>query len=122
MILWINTYFPTDQGLVNFDETVLQYTLSGVNWLIENNKFDHILWNGDINSDFNRNSRFVTIVRNFITEKGYEKACENFHFDFTYCSPTETSFSKVDHFIYNRQLAQGLSIEEKTCRDSHQYI
>ena len=62
-LLWINCYFPCDPGLVgDINDEELQETLGGILWLMENTVADHILWNGDINTDFSRvNNTFVNM-------------------------------------------------------------
>ena len=107
--MWVNSYLPPDQGLAVFNEEELRNTLAAVNWAIENTQCDFICRNGDLNSDFSRHSTHVNIVRNFLEEKQLKKAHDNFHFDFTYCAPSDTSFSLVDHFIYNGELSDHIS-------------
>jgi len=93
---------------VNFDDQDLQQTLSGIKWLTDNTKFDHILWNGDLNADFNKNSSFVNTVSEFIDNCQLQKAWDKFRVDFTYCSHNDTSFSRIDHFIYNEKLNENI--------------
>ena len=100
-ILWVNTYFPGDPSCDEFDETELRETLSGIKWLIENNSYDNILWCGDINADFRRNSRFTTIVKDFIKDHQLQQSWMHFQVDFTFSSPANNSTSVIDHFMYN---------------------
>lgn len=99
-ILWINTYFPGDPGNDNVDEIELRHTLSGIKWLIDNNVHDHIIWAGDINADFKRDTRHVTVVQDFLKELNLATAWSDHHVDFTYSSPDDKSFSCIDHFFY----------------------
>ena len=46
-IIWVNTYFPCDNGAVNINDSELQETLSGIKWLLDNTVADHVIWNGD---------------------------------------------------------------------------
>ena len=69
--LLINTYFPQNPRCDNFDETDLLLTLSYIKNLINlinNQDFDQLIWTGDINADFQRNTRFVGIIEKFICE------------------------------------------------------
>ena len=52
----LNTYFPTDPRCNDFDETDLLLTLSGVKEVIDNRYFHRLVWPGDINADFRRNT------------------------------------------------------------------
>ena len=103
-ILWINTYFPGDPGNDNLDEIELRSTLSGIRWLIDNTVHNHIMWCGDINADFIRSSRHVSIVKDFLTELNLISSWNHYPVDFTYSSPNDTSFSCIDHFFYSASL------------------
>ena len=85
-VLWINCYCPCDPGTANFDDGELQETLAGVQWLMENTAHDHVLWNGDLNADFRRNTAFVNIVTEFIENRRLKNAWNKFHVDFTHLS------------------------------------
>ena len=103
-VLWLNTYFPGDPGVENFDETELRETLAGVKWAIENSEYDNILWCGDINADFIRNNRFTGIVNDFINTHQLKRAWLNFSVDHTFNSPANNSTSTIDHFMFNKEL------------------
>ena len=107
-ILWINSYFPGDPGCDEFDETELRETLSSIKWVLENVEYDNILWCGDINADFGRNSRFCDIVRSFINEHQLKQAWMNFQIDSTFSSPANESTSIIDHFVYNNSLSSSI--------------
>ena len=67
--LIINSYFPVDRQNANDRELVeLMETLEVIKHTIDNNEFDDILWLGDINCDFLRNSAHLNQIRNFIEE------------------------------------------------------
>ena len=72
--LLINTYFPTDPRKDDFDESELVLLLADINSVIENNSFDQVIWTGDINADFRRNSRFLNIVNDFVSTSGLQKS------------------------------------------------
>lgn len=55
-ILLINTYFPTDPRINEFDTSDLLSTLSAISATMDENDYDNIIWGGDINADFARNS------------------------------------------------------------------
>ena len=81
--LWINCYCLRDSGGANVSTEELQETLAGVQWLIENTAHDHILWNGDLNTDFSRvNSVFVNTVSEFIEIRHLKKSWIKFPIDF----------------------------------------
>ena len=61
-ILLINSYFPTDPRRDNFDETELIETLAHIKEVISKNDFDDILWAGDINADFIRNTSHTKLM------------------------------------------------------------
>ena len=58
-ILIINSYFPTDPKVCDFDTSDLLPTLSAINVILENAEFSTIVWTGDINADFLRNTTFT---------------------------------------------------------------
>ena len=62
-ILWLNSYFPTDPQTLNFDDSDIRETISAIKNVIENNDYDEILWQGDINTDFSRKSKYVEVVK-----------------------------------------------------------
>ena len=47
-MLWINTYFPTDPQ-AQFDDTQLRKVMSDIKHMIDDEEFDHVLINGNIN-------------------------------------------------------------------------
>ena len=104
-VLWLNTYFPGDPGVANFDETELRETLAGVKWAIENNDYDNILWCGDINADFVRNNQFTCAVNDFINKHQLNRAWLDFSVDYTFSSPANNSTSTIDHFMLNKELS-----------------
>ena len=64
--LLLNTYFPTDPRAQNGEQDELFETLNCIRNLIRNNEFDSILWAGDINADFFRNTIHSSTVSDFI--------------------------------------------------------
>ena len=108
-ILWLNSYFPTDPQSPNFDDSELRETLAAISNVIENNEHDNILWQGDINSDFSRQSKFVEVVKDALTSLDLKSLWTKFPVDFTFCSPSDTSFSTLDHFLISEDLENIVS-------------
>ena len=50
--MWINGYFPTDNKLINYDETDLQSVLFEVDRLMEGSQYDEIVIGADFNWDW----------------------------------------------------------------------
>ena len=102
-ILLLNTYFPTDPKCDEFDESDLLTTLSEINTALMNHNFDRLVWAGDINADFKRNTRFVKIVDEFICELDIRKSWDSYNVDFTHCHELNGMLhvSTIDHFIWN---------------------
>ena len=101
--LLINTYFPQDPRCDNFHETDLLLTLSYIKNLINNQDFDQLIWTGDINADFQRNTRFVGIIEEFICEMNVCKSWEKYEINFTHASELNDTLrvSTIDHFFWN---------------------
>ena len=101
-LLIINTYFPTDPKS-DFDESDLLQLLSDIRRVIEDTDFDNVIWTGDINADFRRNTKFVRIVEDFISELNIRKSWNRFDVDFTHAfSVNEVTYtSTIDHFFWN---------------------
>ena len=100
-VLLINSYFPTDSQRNNVDNTDLLETLSNIKKTIDLNPSNSILWAGDINSDFSRNSYHTTSVQEALEELGLLKSWDKFHADFT-CTHDlqgQTFTSLLDHFF-----------------------
>ena len=84
------------------DNDVLE-TLEAINSTIDDNEFDTIVWTGDINAVFSRNSVHVRAVDNYVSENNLNKAWNKFDIDCTCTHETNgiTSISTIDHFFYN---------------------
>ena len=103
-ILWLNSYFPHDPQANNFDCTELLEVLSCVKSIIINNDHDHIIWQGDLNTDFSRTSSFVQIVKDAVEDLNLESIWNRYPVDFTFTSPTELTFSTINHYLVNEAL------------------
>ena len=105
-LLLINSYFPTDPQRNNMDETELLDTLSHIKLVIEQNHFDTVLWAGDINSDFSRDSSHTRQVQDAVDEIRLLSSWRKFPVDFTATfEMMDRSFtSTLDHFFWNSLL------------------
>ena len=108
--VFINTYFPTDPRIENFDDTELIETLEDIKYILDScENTDNLILLGDFNTDFSRNSRFVQIVKQFIEENELTSVWSKFGCDFTYCHTYErngrlqSAFSTIDHFLVKKQ-------------------
>ena len=101
--LLINTYFPQDPKCDDFDETDLLTTLSDIKEVMVNCEFNRLIWTGDINADFKRNTRFVKVVEEFITNLDLHKSCDVHQIDFTHSAEINdvVHMSTIDHFFWN---------------------
>ena len=101
-LLLLNTYFPTDPGS-DFDENELLLMLSDVEKVIESSQFDKIILTGDINADFKRNTKFVDLIRDFLTTWNFQKSWDSYEVDFTHVTERDgkTFNSTIDHFFWN---------------------
>ena len=103
--LIINTYFPTDPKKDDYEDTELLLLLSDIAGIIDNNKCDQVVWTGDINADFRRNTSFVRVIEEFVSNLGMGKSWEKFAADFTHMTEREgvTHTSIIDHFFWNHE-------------------
>ena len=81
--LLINSYFPTDNRRPDSDE--LLEILSNIKEVIRKNEFDALMWAGDINADFIRNTYHTTTTSDTIDDLDLTKSWDNFKIDFTHC-------------------------------------
>ena len=107
--VFINTYFPTDPRVENFDETELIETLEDIKYILDScENTDNLILLGDFNTDFSRNSRFVQLVKQFVEENELSSVWSKFECDFTYCQTSErngrlqSAFSTIDHFLVKK--------------------
>ena len=106
-ILIINSYFPTDPKLKDFDTTDLHSTLAAIEGVLSDNEYDSVIWGGDINADFIRNTTFTTTVERFIDDNSFEKSWDKFSIDYTHSSERDdhTFISTIDHFFWSEGLS-----------------
>ena len=103
--LIINTYFPVDNGKSTADVAELNETLSVVNALMEEHKSHKVLFFGDINCDFSRQSLHVSTVTRFLSSNSLLRSWSSFDIDFTYSfqSDDKVSTSTIDHFFWDEE-------------------
>ena len=108
-LLLINSYFPTDPR-TDFDENELLLLLAEIEDIIETNDFDYFILGGDINADFRRNTKFVTIINEFINKSGVNKSWDKYHVDFTHFMEKDevTYTSIIDHFFWSTTLVENV--------------
>ena len=109
-MLVINSYFPTDPRVADFDTTDLRSTLAAIDDIMANNEYDSIVWMGDINADFKRNTTFTTAVADFIEEKGLVKSWENYSVDHTHTFEQDgkTYTSTLDHIFWSENMSEHI--------------
>ena len=105
--LLINSYFPTDPRRPDADQSDLLETITHIKDVIRKNDFDSLLWSGDINADFIRNSRHTATVQNTLDELNLMKSWDRFDIDFTWCSDQlgVSHVATLDHFFWSESLS-----------------
>ena len=106
-VLIINSYFPTDCRGNEFDTTDLFSTLSAINSVLVENEYDSVIWGGDMNADFLRNTVFTSNISRFVEEKSFEKSWDKYPVDFTHVFEREehTYTSTLDHFFWSEGIS-----------------
>lgn len=109
-ILVINSYFPTDPKTLDFDAVDLLSTLATIKDVLNSNNFDHIIWAGDLNADFGRNTNFTQLIDQFITEMNLLKSWDKYHIDFTHTTENngKTFLSTLDHFCWTADIESNI--------------
>jgi endonuclease/exonuclease/phosphatase family metal-dependent hydrolase len=102
-VLIINSYFPTDPKVTDFDTTELMSTLEAIQRVLTDNDFHSVIWCGDINADFLRNTTFTKIVDDYVRDSQFVKAWSKFSVDYThiYERDERTYTSTIDHVFWN---------------------
>ena len=110
--LLINTYFPCDSGRQaggNLEEAI--EVIEVIKKTVEKNKCQSLVWCGDINTDFRRNTGQVDVVRDAIEELHLQKMWDKYEVDFTrVCYQNENNFTSsiIDHFFCSIGLSQAV--------------
>ena len=102
-VLIINSYFPTDPKVGDFDTTDLFSTLAAIEGVLTENEYNHVIWCGDINADFLRDTVFTTAINGFLEEGSLVKSWDHYKIDFTHSCEREkrTYTSTIDHFFWS---------------------
>ena len=110
-VLLINSYFPTDSRRPDGDEHELLEILGIVRDVIRRNDFDSILWAGDINADFIRNTSHTRTVSETVEDLGLTKSWDRFIVDFTCCHELYgvSHTSVLDHFFWSEMLGDAVT-------------
>ena len=108
-ILLINSYFPTDPR-ADFDENELLILFAEIERIVTECEFDHLVLGGDFNADFKRNSKFVSLVKDFVGKLELERSWSLFSADFTHVSERDsrTYTSLIDHFFWSSKLSESV--------------
>ena len=108
-ILLINAYFPCDNNdpaAGTFEETTEVVEI--LKRIVQSSDCDSVLWCGDINTDFRRNTRQVGEVSNALENLQLGKVWDRYEVDFTRASNENVGniqTSIIDHFFYSSILA-----------------
>ena len=108
--LLINSYFPTDPRRANVDESELLETLGHIKNVIRKHDFDSLLWAGDINADFSRNTSHTSRVSEDLEELGLIRSWDRFVVDFTCCHEMlgTSHVATLDHFFWSDSLSKNV--------------
>ena len=83
-IMIINSYFPQDsKSLIHIDPE-LEEVIAVVNNLLTNYHFNDVIWMGDINADFNRNTKYVSRLVTYLDDININKSWDSFPIDYTH--------------------------------------
>ena len=105
-ILVINSYFPNDPKSNDFGTSDLLTTLEAINQILITEQFDHLIWAGDLNADFDRHTKFSSIIEQYVDEKRLKRSWDKFHVDYTHAvdSGGRTFTSVIDHFHWSSEI------------------
>lgn len=113
--LLINTYFPNDPQVRNYNDYELLKCIEEVKWFINSKPGYKIIIAGDLNLDLSRNTRFVNTVRDFFIDYNLISVWSAFNIDFTFCNHQVRNgnniltTSCIDHFIVQSHFLTGVS-------------
>ena len=114
-LLILNTYFPCDPRVNQFNEDELLSLLSEIRIIMNTEACMYNLILGDLNSHFSRQTSFTTIIQNFFNDINFIIFWENWdqaaghlvqNVDYTHQQEQngETYLSTIDHFVSNKLL------------------
>ena len=116
--LLLNTYFPCDPRLQNFDETELITLLAEIRQVMLRENCSNNLVLGDLNCHFSRKNAFTALIQNFFNDLSFKIFWENSSedqniqtVDFTYSQSQNgrISTSVLDHFASNNALFNSIT-------------
>ena len=109
-LLIINSYFPVDPRTIRFDDSQLLETFQHIRSILDKHEFDNVLWCGDINADFLRNTGHVNMVQEFIEENSFVASWDTFNVDYTHHHEVngQSYISTIDHFLWNKDLCDKI--------------
>ena len=116
--LLLNTYFPCDPRVNQFDETELLTLLGEIRQVLIKEECIYNLVLGDLNCHFTRQSTFTQLVHSFFTDLNFkvfweqDKDLYNIQetdFTFSQVQNGQTSTSIIDHFIGNDTLVKSVT-------------
>ena len=81
--LLLNSYLPCDPKVPGQEDPGLLETLACIKSVVEKSVFDSIIWTGDINADFLRNSNHTETVQDVVNELNLLKLWDEHDVDFT---------------------------------------
>ena len=105
-IMIINSYFPQDSKSLTTLDHQLEELIAAINSLLMNYQFDDVIWMGDVNADFCRNTKHVWRIGAYLNDTKLVKAWDSFQIDFTHeFENDQTTFTcNIDHFFWNANL------------------
>ena len=80
-ILIVNSYFPQDSKSPIHIDPELEEGIAVINNLLTNYHFDDVIWMGDINADFNRNTNYVSRLVTYLDDININKSWDSFPID-----------------------------------------
>ena len=109
--LLINTYFPCDtrQAADVLNEAI--EVLEVIKRLVDNSGCNSVIWCGDINTDFRRNSGQVALVREAVAELTLLQMWDKYQVDFTCVHNSNGDnvvTSIIDHFFCSSELGNQI--------------
>ena len=103
-MLWLNTYFPSDPQVLNFDDAELLNTLRDIEKIMDDTEYDDVILGGDLNWDSSRDSGFSQTMRQFVIRIGLKSVWEKYPIGFTHIHTDLRSTSILDNFLVNERL------------------
>ena len=110
--LLINSYFPFDKREHGCEIVLieLEETISVIKNVIRNSNCDSVIWAGDINADYTRNTPHSRTVKESVEEMDLVTAWDKFHVDCTctYVKEGVTFLSTLDHFYMSKKASENV--------------